>query len=251
MTTILVIEDDFTLRDNVKKILESADYKVITASDGISGISIAKNFLPDLILSDIMMPTQDGFYVKAKLEEDTKTRSIPFIFISAKSELSDIRTGMNLGADDYITKPFKLTDLLTAIRTRLERAKTISTNSSSKDLDKPVDMENLSFTVNINGSAVVVNYSEIIFIEAKSVYATLNLTNGRKYEIRKLLKEFEEFLPHDNFIRIHRSIMINTKFIKELKKKNSRNYLVKLEGCDTMLPISQRYAVKLKSLLNM
>ena len=250
MNTILVIEDDYTLRDNIKKMLEKHDYKVITASDGVSGISIAKGFHPDLILSDIMMPTQDGFSVKEELEQDSSTRSIPFIFLSARAELSDIREGMNLGADDYITKPFKMADLLTAIKIRLDRARTISTNTSSKEIEKPNNKKS-SFNINVNGSSIVVNYKDILFIEAKSVYVILHLNNGKEYEIRKLLKDFEEFLPEENFIRIHRSIIINSEYLKDLYKKTSRNYLVTLEGYSAQLPISQRYASKLKSLLDM
>lgn len=119
--TILIIEDDQTLLDNTQEILELSGYRVITACNGKTGVSIAQKILPDTILCDIMMPDLDGFNVYKMLQKNKNTCQIPFIFMSVKSEPEDIRHGMNMGADDYITKPFKEQDLLAAIASRIAK----------------------------------------------------------------------------------------------------------------------------------
>jgi len=121
MKKVLLIEDDSTLRENTAELLELEHYKVITASNGMLGLELAKRELPDIIVCDIMMPMLDGYDVLEGLTKHKKTKFIPFIFLSAKTERKDIRKGMNLGADDYITKPFEEEELLTAIESRLAK----------------------------------------------------------------------------------------------------------------------------------
>ncbi|MGA9381748.1 MAG: response regulator [Phormidium sp.] len=118
---ILVIEDEESVRSNILEILESEDFDVIGAKNGSIGIEEAKNQLPDLILCDIMMPDIDGYTVLSELQEDSLTAIIPFIFLTAKTERDDLRLGMELGADDYITKPCTVTELLSAIASRLKK----------------------------------------------------------------------------------------------------------------------------------
>ncbi len=122
MKQVLLIEDDTTLRENTAELLELENYKVISASNGKEGLDLAKKELPDVIVCDIMMPKLDGYGVLAGLSKLEKTKYIPFIFLSAKTERKDVRKGMNLGADDYITKPFEEEELLTAIESRLAKA---------------------------------------------------------------------------------------------------------------------------------
>lgn len=119
MKTILVIEDERTIRTNVLKILEYQGFEVLGAENGSVGIELARQYLPDLILCDVLMPDQDGFEVLQTLRADPETAGIPFIFLTAKADLRDVRRGMNLGADDYIPKPFTTQDLLQAIQVRL------------------------------------------------------------------------------------------------------------------------------------
>jgi cAMP-binding proteins - catabolite gene activator and regulatory subunit of cAMP-dependent protein kinases len=122
MKTILVIEDNKDVRENVAEILSLANYKVFTAQDGRTGVEQAINHQPDLIVCDIMMPQMDGFGVIRILSKRTETADIPFIFLTAKTERGDFRRAMNLGADDYITKPFDDVELLDAIELRLEKS---------------------------------------------------------------------------------------------------------------------------------
>jgi CRP-like cAMP-binding protein len=119
---ILLIEDNPDVRENTGEILELAGYAVVTAQDGKVGVDLAQKEHPDLVICDIMMPELDGYGVLHILNKNLETAGIPFIFLTAKTEKTDIRKGMNLGADDYLTKPFDDTDLLNAIEARLRKA---------------------------------------------------------------------------------------------------------------------------------
>ncbi|MCI0536139.1 MAG: response regulator transcription factor [Verrucomicrobiales bacterium] len=121
MKTILIIEDQPDMRENIATILEMENYAVLTAHDGAQGIEAAREEKPDLILCDVMMPKLDGHGVLQKLREDRTIAGTPFVFLTAKGEKRDLRMGMNLGADDYLTKPVTATDLLAAVSARLER----------------------------------------------------------------------------------------------------------------------------------
>ncbi|WP_413165259.1 EAL domain-containing protein [Capilliphycus salinus ALCB114379] len=121
MVTILVIEDDRQVQENIKEILELEDFDLLLAENGRQGIKKAKQFLPDLIVCDVMMPQMDGFEVLSSLQSIEVTSNIPFIFLTAKADRNDLRQGMELGADDYLTKPFTPKELLKAIRIRLDK----------------------------------------------------------------------------------------------------------------------------------
>lgn len=115
MKKILLVEDDTSLRENVAELLELSGFNVCSASNGRIAVDMAKKELPDLVLCDIMMPELDGYGVLEELSSDKSTRHIPFIFVSAKTEKQDVRRGMNLGADDYLTKPFEEEELLSPL----------------------------------------------------------------------------------------------------------------------------------------
>src|SRR5690554_1461448 len=122
-TIILIIEDNDDIREGTAEILELTGYEVITAPEGKSGVDAALKHVPDLILCDIMMPELDGYGVLYMLSKHEKTESIPFIFLTAKTERADLRKAMEMGADDYLTKPFDDVELLNAIETRLKKRK--------------------------------------------------------------------------------------------------------------------------------
>jgi CRP/FNR family transcriptional regulator, cyclic AMP receptor protein len=122
MHTILLIEDNDDIRENTAEILELAGYRVLTAANGKEGVELAIAQTPDLVICDIMMPVLDGYGVLHLLQKNEATQFIPFIFLTAKTERSDFRRGMEQGADDYITKPFSGTDLLNAVEQRLKKA---------------------------------------------------------------------------------------------------------------------------------
>src|SRR5436190_6637241 len=121
-TSILVIDDNTDIRENTAEILDLAGYKTFTAENGKRGVELAIKEKPTVIVCDIMMPELDGYGVLHLLRKNPDTKNIPFIFLTAKTERSDFRKGMEMGADDYITKPFEDIELLTAIEMRLKKA---------------------------------------------------------------------------------------------------------------------------------
>lgn len=121
MKKILVIEDEPEMRRNLMTILRLEKFQVVGAENGRTGVELARREKPDLILCDVMMPELNGHGVLEALRADADMVTIPFIFLTAKGEKNDVRSGMNLGADDYLTKPVSKADLLNAVQSRLER----------------------------------------------------------------------------------------------------------------------------------
>ena len=126
MTQILVIEDDATVRTLILKLLKAEAFEVLVAHDGAVGVQLAQAYEPDLIICDVMMPEFDGYEVLRQLRDQPATATIPFIFLSAKADRTDRRQGMELGADDYLTKPFKRAELLGAVSARLSKRDTLT-----------------------------------------------------------------------------------------------------------------------------
>ena len=151
MKKILVIEDEAETRDNLVLMLEMEGFKPLSAANGRDGVAVAKRELPAVILCDVSMPEMDGYGVLEALRADKTTVSIPFIFLTAKGDKKDLRTGMNLGADDYLTKPAGAEDVLSAIRTRLDRhqekAKAAIAQAELKpNFDSATPLESLGLT---------------------------------------------------------------------------------------------------------
>lgn len=140
-TLILIIEDEKSLRDNISEIIRHYDYRVISAPSGEEGIKSALEFIPDIIICDIMLPGIDGFDVLTRLKQIPHLSSTAFIFLTAKSTRSDTRTGMNMGADDYLTKPFTKEELINSIKARIEKlSKALNTRDErDKSLETALD----------------------------------------------------------------------------------------------------------------
>jgi DNA-binding NarL/FixJ family response regulator len=145
MTTLLLIEDNPSLRKNIAEMLTLEGYRVLAAADGATGLQLARADRPDLVLCDIMMPGIDGYEVLAQLRAAPATASLPFIFLTAKGDLPDLRIGMGLGADDYLPKPVARLDLLTAVRTRLQRHAQ-QRQAFAPDFSNPTPLEKLGLS---------------------------------------------------------------------------------------------------------
>ena len=126
--TILIIDDNEDIRENTAEILSLGGYKTITAENGKKGVEAALSERPDLIVCDIMMPELDGYGVLHLLRKNPDTENIPLIFLTAKAERSDLRKGMEMGADDYVTKPFEEIELMNAIESRLKKYSVLHKN---------------------------------------------------------------------------------------------------------------------------
>ena len=133
MKKVLVIEDMQDVRENIQEILEISGYQVVAASDGAEGVDQALKETPDLIICDVMMPRIDGFNVLNILSKRPETSDIPFVFLTAKTEKEDFRKGMDLGADDYLTKPFTIEGLLKVVETRLSKSERLKTFNKTEE----------------------------------------------------------------------------------------------------------------------
>lgn len=141
MKTILIIEDEPEMRRNLATILRLEKFQPLVAENGAVGVEAALREKPDLILCDVMMPELDGYGVLRELRSHPDTEATPFIFLTARGEKPDIRNGMNLGADDYLTKPVAKADLLAAIGSRLKRAEQAAVADFNPDFDSPQLLE--------------------------------------------------------------------------------------------------------------
>jgi DNA-binding NarL/FixJ family response regulator len=146
MKKILIIEDDRSTRDNLATILRMEGFEALTAADGRRGVEAAIRDNPDLILCDVMMPDLDGHGVLMALREKPATANTPFIFLTARGDRGDIRTGMNLGADDYLTKPATATELLAAVNARLKREATRPPGEFNPDFSSHEPLQALGLT---------------------------------------------------------------------------------------------------------
>ena len=126
MPHIIVIDDDQMARDRVIATLGVKEYTATGAPDGLSGVGLVFEHNPDLVLCDVNMPSMDGYAVLDRLRHDARTADIPFVFMTARDERDDLRRGMELGADDYLTKPFSAGELLAAVQTQLDKRRTIT-----------------------------------------------------------------------------------------------------------------------------
>lgn len=251
MKKILVIEDEKSVRENILTLLIEEGYNVLTSSNGDDGINFAKKELPDLIICDIMMPGKDGYAVLKELSKHKPTKTIPFIFLTAKVERADLRHGMELGADDYLFKPFRLDELLKSIESRLKKSEMLKAEislSNEKNKTEKYSGSDKIF-INVNSKPHLITISEIIFIVAENQYTSVNLLGNKLYLIRKPISYWEEILPDNSFLRIHRSTLINTDYLQKIEKWYNSSFIVRLKNVNDPFIISKRYAAKLRSRL--
>jgi DNA-binding NarL/FixJ family response regulator len=146
MKKILIIEDEPEMRRNLATILRLEGFQPIVAENGRVGVELAAKEKPHLILCDVMMPELDGYGVIKALHDEPATMNVPFIFLTAKGERTDLRGGMNLGADDYLTKPLDKDELLRAVRARLARAEQLGRRDFQPNFDSAEPLMKLGLT---------------------------------------------------------------------------------------------------------
>ena len=255
MKKILVIEDDQSLQELLIDILENEGYQVFYARNGKSGIQLAKEINPDLIICDIMMPGIDGYGVKSSLLDDISTALIPFIYLSALVEKKDIRQGMELGADDYLTKPFKIDEIINAVKIRFKKQDllTEASNKSNFSQEKP-ELQKVPDSghviVEVNKQPKLIQVNSISCITAFSEYTYVYFGGNEKIIIRRLLKKWEEILPESIFIRIHRSTIINLNYIVKVEKWFNNSFAIFIKGFQEPFVVSRRYSSHLKAKLH-
>lgn len=199
MKKILIIEDNGEVRENTAEIIELANYKVITAENGKVGVEMALKEKPDLIICDIMMPVLDGYGVYHLLSKHKETATIPFIFLTAKSEKVDFRKGMDMGADDYIMKPFDGIELLHAIEIRLKKnnllkAEYAGENALNNFLHDVKETGKVSLT---SGERETFNYNKKVYVykDGQRPRAVYYVISG-KIKISKTNDDGKEFITN-------------------------------------------------------
>lgn len=195
MIKILLVEDNNEIRENTAEILELASYKVNTAANGKEGYESAVKEQPDLIVCDIMMPVLDGYGLLHLVTKNEDLKSVPFIFLTAKTERGDLRKGMEMGADDYITKPFTDIELLNAIESRLQKAKFQQERANaSQSLDNFInEIKNENALEKLTDSKMINHYKkkQRIYSEGNYPHGLYFLNSGkiRTYKINENGKE--------------------------------------------------------------
>lgn len=263
---ILVIEDEPQILEFLTIALSINGYKVVSADNGEEGLRLALSVLPDLIISDIMMPLMDGYQVLESVRNHPDTATTPILLLSARSDKNDIRQGMNLGADDYLTKPFDIDDLLTAIKSQLDKKHSIKKQFSNKLEDLRSSLRsNLPHEIRtpIN---IILGYSSIL-IKAKDYHNTEDIREmieSINYGAQRLNHLFENYLLYASLelmdpLTMRNSadnrIVITAEIFYELVNRqvenNNRIADLELQIVDTEIEISEYYFTKLISeLLN-
>ena len=228
MNTVLVVEDEFSIRENIKDLLEAEDFNVLLAQDGVEGFKKAVEELPDLILSDVLMPKMDGFQLLLMLQNEKETSRIPFLFITAKIEMTDLRKGMNLGADDYIIKPFRAQELLDAINLRLRKKANYGETADELKEKLVVRLPHELRTPLVG----IIGFSEMLGeeIEGLSVEEIKDMANVINKSGKRLHKRIEKFLQYSELISlskdgvaaagyIEKKVDVDTEFVKIIVAK--------------------------------
>jgi DNA-binding response OmpR family regulator len=245
---VLIIEDEPDIRKAIATLLNEEGFIVFSAEGGEKGVAEAVKHLPDVIICDIMMQGLDGYGVLEKLSGINETRTIPFIYLTAKVERGDLRRGMELGADDYIFKPFKPEELLSAINARLQRRALLKVDLVKKNINSlQSDQVVNKIFLNLGVKSGFVTISQIVFIAAENQYTSVNMLDGRNLLIRKSVSYWEKTLPNANFVKINRSTIINLDFINKMGRSHNSSFVIYLKNITDPFVVSRRYSTVLRN----
>ncbi|KJH73323.1 hybrid sensor histidine kinase/response regulator [Aliterella atlantica] len=195
MSKILVIEDEFLIRENLLERLGAEGFDTLGAENGSDGIKLAIADKPDLIICDVMMPEVDGYEVLKTLRQNPNTAAVPFIFLTAKADKAALRQGMELGADDYLTKPFTKTELLGAVATRLEKHAVVAQHFEEELVGfvqgitdvLPEELLNPVYQIFSLTQKLVEEHEEI---QPQEILATAENINGATMYLHRLMENF-------------------------------------------------------------
>ncbi|MGC8865634.1 MAG: hybrid sensor histidine kinase/response regulator [Bacteroidales bacterium] len=235
---ILVIEDTAEVRENIAEILESEGFEVFKAENGDIGINMAERIQPDLILCDIMMPGKDGYEVLEELRKKVLTSTTPFIFLTAKNTREDLRRGMALGADDYISKPFTIDELITSVNTRLKKAEEFRKRSEAK-------LEELTRNLGMPVASVI--HEPLRAIIGFSQMVMTEYPNMEKPEIAELMS-----LVYKAGMKLNKIVRKTMLFyeLEALAYKNKEVEDLKKNGCENPSEIIRRSAQQMALNMN-
>jgi len=197
MKTVLIVEDNTTLRENISEILALKGYNILTALDGKTGLAMAKEKKPDIILCDVLMPEMDGYNAFNSLKDSPYTMNIPFIFITAEASNKEIENGLAVGADGYITKPFDGNELCAAIDRCLVPAKKSAHNKTENELS--ADILKITMTIKREFPELVKYLNEMPVTIPNSPHPEINMKSLNDYynSLDALVKDYALSHKHE------------------------------------------------------
>ena len=258
MKKILLIEDNRELADNFTILLRDKGFDVVSSYSGSSGLELYLENKPDLILCDIMLPDISGYKFLTELKKLNNVDLPVFIFITAKTQRQDFRKGMELGADDYITKPFTFEELVKSINAQFNKRKNISVKTevlqeehSQRHEDKETVLnynDYIFFDDKKNPGFYPVN--SIILVKSMKDYTRITLSGDKKFILRKPMKYWENRLPDDKFIRIHKQTIVNIEYIEKVEAISSNRYNLKIRFINEDVEVSQRFGKTIRDIFS-
>lgn len=252
MRKILVVEDERMLLDLIIEILSGSGFRALGAENGKDALEVFSREGADLIICDVLMPVMDGFEVLKHVRENS-INYVPFILLTGKSERADFRKGMEMGADDFISKPFTEEELLGAVWAQLKKWSSLGLiHFSERGGFRGMTEEGTGraglrdhILLTVDNQPKILKVNDLKCISALGDYTNVFTSEG-KFIVRRSMKEWEELLPKRYFIRIHRSTIINVDFVDKIEKLLNHNYKVYLQNIPKPFIISRRYRSRFK-----
>ena len=248
ISKLLIIEYEKHVAENLSTFLEETGYEVKIANTGLEGLRQIREFEPTLVLCNIVMPELDGFGVLKEMQRDSTIEEVPFIFLSACAEMTNLRKGMEMGADDFLVKPIEYNSLIRSVEASIIRFKNRKiTTLDIKNRTRIEQLtENSTIFIMLDKHPYFIKVNQIAAISSSSQYTTLYLTDNRQVIFRKSLKRWEQTLPNSIFLRISRSTIINTNCISRVEKWLQFSYKIYISGIEKPFELSRRYASKIR-----
>lgn len=245
MKRILVIDDQSSEEFNFETLFPSDEYIVNTAMGQISGFAIAQRYLPDLIICNLKNES-DGISLIKGLNDSEITLTIPLVYLSSNNDPEIIIKIFNSGADAYLLKPFVPKDLVKVVEIRLRKYDQLKNRikqicMESLEVEENIPRRNDHILVTIGNRLHLIKFDQIVCVTALKEYSKIHTLNKQNIIVRKSLKSWVDLLPTNNFLRIHRSTIINIEAIEKINKKG-RSYVVYLKTIKTPFDLSQRYS---------
>ena len=240
---VLVVEDEPLISEMISKSLRLEGYLVDTAATGEDGLKKVTDQSPDLVLLDVLLPKIDGWEVLTRMRDDSRTKDIPIIMLTALSDEKSKVQGLRGGADDYVTKPFSALELMARVEAVLKRA--------DRPGARPGEPTRSQIPARKGDKIYLINIDDIDFVNIQREYTYLH-TDTDRFLTNHTLSELEKMLDPAKFFRAHRGYLVNLQRVKEITKVGTSSYeLTMSDPSKSKIPMSRRQSSELKKILNM
>jgi DNA-binding LytR/AlgR family response regulator len=238
---ILIIEPVEETRNAITYFLQNEHYQVIQAANNQEGIKLYRHRNPDFILWNIDLILSNENEIQNKICYIEKKDHTPLIILADKPSYSDFRKVMELGADDYMCKPYNVSFITQAIKRLFARYENLRIRTESQDEIISRNELNESIVIKYCGKIIPISTKSILFISIEKHYSEIYTENNKRYVIKKSLRKWEQILPENQFVRIHRSTLVNINKIKEIKRVNNHIYNVYMHNSNIKLELTRNY----------